>query len=185
MSTAVGSAVSGLNSGGSSDSPLVVMPQRNVYSGDGIRQVRPSPSSFPLPPVKVESGERVVRPSPPPFYLPPAEVDVGAVLCSLSPPPFPAPILQVEGGSRVDDATGPVSDRFWTLEEESVLRAAGIYSPFPVSAIEYYPVLGSCDRCMNGFTDLYQQMLLDGVLRSCPCGMPFPHELILESKGFN
>ena len=109
-------------------------------------------------------------------------VESGLELATTSPPRFPGSLEQVENGLRVDFSALLPDPPFWTPEEESVLRAAGIYSPFPFSAAEYYPVLGSCDRCTNRYFHQYSLMLQSGVPQVCPCGIPLPHEAVLSVR---
>ena len=113
VTTEEGSAVSRLNTEDSSGSLGASVSLQNVYSGDGIRQVRPSPPAYPLPPLKVEVGSKVV---------------------SFSPPPFPALTTQVEGGSRGEntgDASGyPIPTVLGPIRDE---RSGGEVRPFEIS----------------------------------------------------
>ena len=95
-----------------------------------------------------------------------------------SPPRSPRSIDRVESGLRESDQPVLPAIPFWTPEEATVLRAAGIYSPLPIPVSEMYPVLGSCDRCLNQYESLYQRMIESGVPQTCPCGIPLPHEVI-------
>ena len=106
----------------------------------------------------------------------------GMELEGVSPPRLPESFDQVDGGLRVGFTPLLPDPPFWPPEEEAVLRAAGIYSPFPFSAAEYYPVLGSCDRCTNRYTHQYSLMLQSGVPQMCPCGIPLPHEAVLSMR---
>ena len=140
---------------------------------------------YTLPPGRVEEVQPVVAPSPPswrclrlPRFTPFFDVCRGG--CSL--PCFPRPSLRVESGLRVSGRPMVPSEPFWSAEEATVLRAAGVYSPLPIPVSEFCPVLGSCDRCLNQFDTLYQQMIIDGVPRTCPCGIPLPHEVILLQR---
>ena len=93
-------------------------------------------------------------------------------------PRSPRSVDWVESGLRESDQPVSPTVPFWTPEEATVLRAAGIYSPLPIPVSEMYPVLGSCDRCLNQYETLYQRMIESGVPQTCPCGIPLPHEAI-------
>ena len=126
----------------------------------------PSPS-FPVLHLEENSGD---------------EVPAGSGLGGGSPPYLPGSSDQVEGGLRVESHYFLPDPPFWSPTEEATLRAAGIYSPFPFSAAEFYPVLGSCDRCNNGYPHQYAAMIRSGVPQTCPCGIPLPHEAVLSLR---